>query len=205
MRKLNDEATEIAIGVAKALCREQEVPVGEWEDCIQEGVAAALAATRLWKGQSLLSTFLYRRVRGAIMDYRAKQQNGGTGGRDARVRMLSLYEEVHGKEDFDGEPLTYDDIVAYESPPAGYGDPVDELVRQEDENNGAEEQVARLLAPLSSADRALIMRYFGIDGPEANQRELSLDEDVSQAAISKRIRKILESLRDHAEQIGYKW
>ncbi len=204
MTKLNDEASEIAIGVAKALCREQEVPPGEWEDCIQEGVYAALVAAKSWKGESLLSTFLYRRVRGAIMDYRAKQQNGGTGGRDARVHLVSLQDDVHGTEDFDGEPLTYEDITSYDTPPAGFGDPLEEILQAEEGTTAPEHVVARLLEGLSEPDRVLIKRHFGLDGPETKQLELALEKDVSQAAISKRIRLILKRLAERAQALGYK-
>jgi RNA polymerase sigma factor (sigma-70 family) len=204
MTKLNEEATEIAIGVAKALCREYEVPPGEWDDCMQEGVFAALSAVRTWRGESQLSTFLYRRVRGAIMDYRSKQQNGGTGGRDAKVNVVSLHDEVHGTEDFDGEPLTYEDITSYDNPPRGYGDPIEELILDEEEAGMPENILERLICSLSEADRVLIKRYFGIDGPEVGQQELAFEEDVSQAAVSKRIQRILSRLAERAVALGYK-
>lgn len=203
MKTLQDEATDIALGIGKALCRNHDVTPDEWNDCVQEGVAAALKALPHWKGGALLSTFLYWRVRGAIMDYRAKQQNGGTGGRDARVGLVSLQDEVIGVQDFDGEPMTYEDIMSYDEPPHGLGDPLDELLRVEEEARTPGEPLAeQLLQTLSSADRALIMRYFGISSPEATQAELALTEGITQQSVSERIQRIIKRLSESAKKLG---
>lgn len=202
--KSKEEVTEMALGIGRALCREQEIPLIAQEDCLQEGVAAALRALPHWKGRALLSTFLYWRVRGAIMDYRAKQQNGGMGGRDARVNMVSLQDEVPETYDFDGAPLLYEDIICEEDPPRGLGDPLDELLQDEDEARLQEGMLQPLLQTLSAADRSLIVRYFGIDSPEATQEELALEAGMSQPGVSNRIQKILKKLREEAKSRGYK-
>ncbi len=203
MKTLHEEATDIALGVGKALCRDHEVAPDEWNDCIQEGIAAALKALPHWKGGAQLSTFLFWRVRGAIMDYRAKQQNGGTGGRDAKVGLVSLQDEVIGVQDFDGEPMTYEDIMSYEDPPRGLGDPLDELLKAEEEARIPDESLAeQLLQTLSIADKALIMRYFGIGAPEATQAELALAEGVTQQSVSERIQRIIKRLSENAKKLG---
>ncbi len=200
-----DEAVELATRVGRAYCRDASVPVSLVEDCLQEGILEALRVLPTWNpDKGRLITFLFPWVRGAIGAYLSKQQNGGTGGKDAAPRMISLQDEVRGIEDFDGEPLTYEDIVSYPEPPECLGDPLAELLREEEQQRMVPElAVQDLLDVLSLPDRALIMQYFGIDSPEVTQQELALERDVSQAAISARIRRILTRLHEAATAKGY--
>lgn len=205
MTTLRDDAVAIAQRVGRAYCRDLGIPQQYAEDCQNEGIAEALRILGNWDpDKGALITFLYPWIRGAIAAYWSKQQNGGMGGKDASPRLVSLQDEVVGAQDFDGDPLTYDDIVSYTDPPAGYGDPLDELLSQEEEAEYGLHFLPQLLETLSSADRGLIMRYFGMNGPEATQQELALEEDVSQPAISNRIQRILKRLHEAALARGYK-
>ncbi len=201
-----DEAIEIARRLGRAYCRAKDVPPEQQEDCIQEGITAALSVLPKWNPTSCqLATHLYPWVRGTIMAYRAKQRNGGMGGKDAPVRLVSLQDEVPGAHDFDDEPLTYEDILSYDTPPRGYGDPLTELVRDEEDTDIPANVLERLLGTLSQADRVLIKRYFGMYGPEVTQQELAFEQDTSQAAISKRIQQIISRLAERARSLGYKF
>ncbi len=200
-----DEAIEIARRLGRAYCRAKDVPPAQQEDCIQEGITAALSVLPKWNPASCqLATHLYPWVRGTIMAYRAKQRNGGMGGKDAPVRLVSLQDEVPGVHDFDDEPMTYEDVLSYDTPPRGYGDPLSELVREEDDPQVPAELLERLMEALSPADRALIKSYFGIDGPETTQQELAFDQDVSRQAINRRIKQIISRLAERASALGYK-
>lgn len=205
MTALRDDAVAIAQRVGRAYCRDLGIPPQYAEDCQNEGIAEALRVLGQWDpDKGALITFLYPWIRGAISSYWSKQQNGGMGGKDASPRLVSLQDEVVGAHDFDGDPLTYEDIVSYAEPPLGYGDPIEELLNEEEEAGGALQLLPSLLETLSSADRALIVRYFGLGGPEATQQELALEEDVSNQAIGKRIQRILKKLREEYEGGGWK-
>lgn len=206
MTPFEKEAIEIARRLGRVYCRTKDIPLEHHADCIQEGVLTALRVLPKWNPDTCkLSTHLYPWVRGSIAAYRAKLQNGGMGGKDAPITLVSLCDEVPGAQDFDDEPLMYDDILSYHNPPDGYGDPLQEAINNEEDNKLPHNIIERLLDSLSEADRVLIKRYFGMDGPEVGQFELALDEDVSQAAISKRITRILNRLAERARALGYKF
>lgn len=206
MLPFEQEAIDIATRLGRAYCRTKDIPLEYHEDCIQEGIETALRVLPKWNPDACkLATHLYPWVRGAIGAYRAKLQNGGMGGKDAPITLVSLHDEVPGAQDFDDEPLTYEDILSYHTPPRGYGDPVQELIHNEEDSSIPHNIIERLLDSLSEADRVLIKRYFGMDGPEAGQLELALEEDVTRQAISRRITRIINRLAERARDLGFKF
>lgn len=206
MTPFEKDAIEIAQRLGRVYCRTKDIPLEHHADCIQEGVYVALRVLPKWNPDACkLSTHLYPWVRGAIAAYRAKLQNGGMGGKDAPISLVSLHDEVPGAQDFDDEPLTYEDILSYHTPPRGYGDPMQEAIHNEEDSRIPHNIIERLLESLSEADRVLIKRYFGMDGPETGQLELALDDDVTRQAISKRIQRIIRRLAERAHALGFKF
>ncbi len=203
MSKHQEEALRLAEKFSIGLCRERDYPRGEWDDCVQEGRLAALSALSRWHpSRGTLATFLYRRVRGAIVDYRAKQANGGMGGDHVSVYLVSLQDQVPGIEDFDGDPLTYEDITAYPEPPDGYGDPLAELINAEEaETETPPVVVERLLTRLSPPERKLLTREFGLGGARSPTQQAMADEaGISQAAMRQRIARTLRKAKKLSEE-----
>lgn len=198
MSKNQEEALRLAERFALMLCRERDYPREEWADCMQEGRLAALEALPRWHAtRGSLATFLYRRVRGAITNWRAKQANGGMGSKHVSVRLVSLQDHVPGIEDFDGDPLTYEDITAYADPPEGYGDPLQELAEAEDIRRPEPEDVVQgLLQRLTPAERRLLTNEYGLGGaPSPTQQAMADEEGISQPAMHKQIKQALRKAK----------
>ncbi len=197
-----EEALRLAEKFAIGLCKERDYPREDWNDCLQEGKLAALEALPRWRPASgALTTFLYRRVRGAILNHRAKHANGGMGSKHVSVHLVSLQDQVPGAEDFDGDPLTYEDITAYVDPPAGYGDPLDELIQAEETASlQPEDDVATLLARLTPAERKLLTREYGLGGFKSPTQQAMADEaGISQPALRTRITRALRKAKKLSE------
>lgn len=197
MSKHEEEALRLAERFALGLCRERDYPREEWDDCVQEGRLSALEALPRWNvARGSLATFLYQRVRGAITNWRAKQANGGMGSKHVSVHLVSLQDHVPGVEDFDGDPLTYEDITAYADPPDGYGDPLHELITEEERRLPAPPEVVHgLLRRLPPAERKLlILEYLaGKTGP--TQQEMANHAGISQQALRTRIARALRKAK----------
>ena len=203
MSKHQAEALRLAEKFAAGLCRERDYPRDAWVDCIQEGRLAALASLPRWQpSRSELATFLYRRVRGAVIDYRAKQSNGGLGGKHVSVQLVSLQDEVPGLEDFDGEPLAYEDVVAYSVPPEGFRDPLDELIGAEDaEAPTPDERVALLMSGLTKEEEQLLHREYGLSNtPTMTQQQLAAEAGISHQALRMRIVRTLRKMKKVSEE-----
>lgn len=181
-----DEIAKHARGYAIEFCREHGVTEQDADDYIQEGIKAALLTSA---GKTTVQkALLYQRVRGAIMNYHKKWTNGGIGGRDAPAyEHVYLADTIPGTSDDDGDPVTYDDITAYEDPPNGYDEPSEEL-----ETLRAKQRVQKLLPLLNREDRELVhFLYFS----DKTQQEVAVIYNVTQQSIQERARRVLKKLR----------
>ncbi len=203
MKSLEEQAAEIAVGVGTAFCREQDIPLHERDDCVQAGVVAALAALPQWRRSAKLSTFLYPRIRGTIRDYRAESANRGMGSKHARVAIVSLHDEVPHAHDFDGDPLRYEDILAYEEPPGGYADPLVENVRAAEPP--IKDVLLAALQPLTTTERSAIVAAYGLGKQEPRtQHQIARRKGVTQAAVGGAIRRGILKMQKTARCISEK-
>lgn len=181
-----DEIVKYARGYALEFCREHGVNEQDADDYIQEGVTSALASAS--SKATVQKTLLYQRVRGAIMNYHKRWINGGVGGRDAPpIEHVYLADTLPGGQDDDGDPLTYEDIIAYDTPPNGYGTPDDER-----DTLHATQQVKRLLPLLDREDRELM--YFLYFGGKTMQ-DVATIYKITRQSVQERHRRVLKKLR----------
>lgn len=181
-----DEIAKHARGYAIEFCREHGVNEQDADDYIQEGILGALGAC---EGKNkVLKEFIRTRARGAILDYHKKWSNGGIGGKDAHpFEHVYLADAIPGAMDDDGDPMTYEDITAYEDPPVGYDAPDEEL-----ETLRAKQRIQKLLPLLNRDDRELVhFLYFS----DKTQQEVATIYNVSQQAIQQREARVLKKLR----------
>lgn len=181
-----DEIAKHARGYAIEFCREHGVNEQDADDYIQEGITAALA-TAAGK-ETVQKALLYQRVRGAIMNYHKRWTNGGVGGRDAPAfEHVYLADTIPGTSDDDGDPVTYEDVTAYEDPPNGYAEPSEEL-----DTLRAKQEIQKLLPLLQREDRELIYFLYFTDKTQAEVADIY---NVNQSTIARREEKILGKLR----------
>jgi hypothetical protein len=158
-RQLWQHALPIARQVVDALIRSGRVPPHLEADVRQAAYLTAGLAVRTWRPlEATLSACLTSHIRGAVRGVLA-----------AEPPVSSLDEEV------DGEPRV--DGLAYDDPPAGFGDPLEEAARLQ-----AEERVRYALARLPShTDRHILSAVYGLEG-----RPMTLDEYAERETISRR-------------------
>lgn len=180
-----DEIVKLARGYAIEFCREHGVDEQDADDYIQEGILGALEYTR---GKThIQKAFVRATVRGIILDYHKKWTNAGIGGKDApAMEHIYLSEPVGGVGEDDDE-LTYEEILAYSSPPRGYGVP-------DDEGIGAKrmEQLRAVLPHLSVEERNLV-EFLYFQG--RTQQEVADICHTTQKTIHKREAAVLRKLR----------
>jgi RNA polymerase sigma factor (sigma-70 family) len=144
-----DEIAAYAAECAEVFCREHRIDKQEWGDFQNEAVLAVLE-----RCAGLLAVnkgFLSRTAKMEMLKYWRRETNAGIGSHNvAAFEYVSLADAVSGAADDDGEPLTYGDLLVYDDPPRGYGDPADETQHQDDDR-----RLARAIASLDERDRAL--------------------------------------------------
>lgn len=152
-------ALPIARQVVAALIRSGRVPPHLEADVRQAAYLASGLAVRTWRPlEATLSACLTAHIRGAVR-----------GVLSAEPLTASLDDEV------DGEPRLAG--LAYDEPPVGFGDPLEEAARLQ-----AEERVRRALFGLRShKDRHILTSVYGLEG-----KALTLGEYAKREAISRR-------------------
>ena len=176
-RQLWQHALPVARQVVDALIRSGRVPPHLEADVRQAAYLAAGLAVRTWRPlEATLSACLTSHIRGAVRGVLA-----------AEPRTSSLDEEVDGESKISG--------LAYDDPPAGFGDPLEEAARLQ-----AEERVHRALSGLRShRDRHILAAVYGLEG-----RPMTLDEYAERETISRReaYYRLSEAKRRLAERLG---
>lgn len=183
----NDEVVELATKYAQGFCRDYQVPPQEQEDYIQE---AALGTMEYVVGKAQVTkALIHTVVRGVLLNYYKRERNDGIGSYKVdSYEHVSLASPVAGGAvDEEGEPVTYGDLLVYDEPPEGYGNPADELEREVDA-----ERLRLAVKSLSASDQEFVeVALLSGLTQEAAAEKLG----VSQPAVHRRTKTIVKRLQ----------
>jgi DNA-directed RNA polymerase sigma subunit (sigma70/sigma32) len=176
-RELWTHALPIARQVTDALIRSGRVPPHMEADVRQAAYLAAGLAVRTWRPlDATLSACLTSHIRGSVRGVLSKEP-----------ATASLNEETEGESRLDA--------LAYDDPPAGFGDPLEEAAHLQ-----AEERVHGALAGLRShKDRHILTAVYGIGA-----KPMTLDTYAEKERISRREARyrLSEAKRRLAARLG---
>lgn len=172
----------------------------EDSDIMQEGYLAALQAIASHKpDKGALSTHIVPRVRGAILDYVAKERNAGMASKRIQLNVVSLNTEVMDNQIEDyvvaeyefGSTLlctlSYDDSIFEHHPPC-FRNP---------ETRVYHEQIAKRIGILAEPFRSTVVRFFGLEGKSAlRASEIAEEDGTSVTTVINRLNAALVTLEN---------
>ena len=177
-RQLWTHALPIARQVVDALIRSGRVPPHLEPDVRQAAYLAAGLAVRTWRPlEATLSACLTAHIRGSVRGVLSQEQPTSSLNEDATEGETRL------------------DALAYDDPPLGFGDPLEEAARLQ-----AEERVHRALGGLRShKDRHILAAVYGLEG-----KPMTLDDYAERERISRReaYYRLNEAKRRLASRLG---
>jgi len=153
------------------------------EDLVQEAVATAGEAIRTWDPiEGAFSTWIVAAVRGAILQYIAREAGG--------IQAAHLYRSTSFSWDDELFESINESHLTYEHTPEGYADPSIEA-----EQLQQQDRVSGLLGQLRSPeDQDMLTRLYGLDCEAMTQSEYAFERGVSLSTVKKRLASTLEYL-----------
>lgn len=154
------------------------------DDLMQEAYLAAWEALPRWNAfEGGLQTWVRENVRGAVLKARTRESSGMIGGRDNGPLVVSMHGESpddDGGDDEQGVLAGHEAAMVYKDPPAGFGDPADEV----------DDLVTDLLNRVPKKYQDMVRRLCGIGVPQETQEQYAHTAGITQQAVAMRLAKI---------------
>ena len=144
----------------------------DYIDAVQECILHTPSFVRNWSKnpKHKFSTYVNVACKNIIKDYLWTLAKGGTGTNDSYADQVDQWPEQRADElpenDYDDDPSE----VAYEYPPQGYRDPLEELIAAEDEDRAMRALMRPAATPEATRVRNIrVKRTLGLNGAKHHE------------------------------------
>lgn len=163
------EASRVVAQTMRRLCNDGTLPTVDYDDmdAHQDALIAAIKAVPRWKPEKgPLAGWLYPRIRGALLDYAATQDNLGIGSKHASVTRVSL-DDPSDIEDY-AQGLPTEALEALQAIPLGETLSYEDDLAYRPERLAIGRAVRRGLHSLSDWDRRVLFGFY-LEGRTINE------------------------------------